>query len=59
MTSARPFRVALGHEQAIAELRRGAGSQLDPLVVETLLDLLERDPGGGAPYAASSATNRS
>ncbi|MDX6668940.1 MAG: hypothetical protein QOK04_2320 [Solirubrobacteraceae bacterium] len=59
MTSARPFRAALGHEQAIAELRRGAGSQLDPLVVETLLDLLERDPGGGASYAASSATNRS
>jgi diguanylate cyclase (GGDEF)-like protein len=59
MTSARPFRLALGREQAITELRRGAGSQLDPLVVETLLDLLERDPGGGASYAASSATNRS
>jgi response regulator RpfG family c-di-GMP phosphodiesterase len=59
MTSARPFRLALGREQAITELRRGAGSQLDPLVVETLLDVLERDPGAGAPYAASSANDRS
>jgi diguanylate cyclase (GGDEF)-like protein len=58
MTSARPFRTALTREQAMSELRRVSGSQLDPFVVETLLDVLERPPGG-APYSASSATNRS
>jgi HD-GYP domain-containing protein (c-di-GMP phosphodiesterase class II) len=59
MTSARPYRQQFAHEQAVAELRRGAGSQLDPLVVETLLDVLERFPSAGAPYAESSANNRS
>ena len=34
MTSARPYQGVLEQQAALAELRRGAGSQLDPLVVE-------------------------
>jgi HD-GYP domain-containing protein (c-di-GMP phosphodiesterase class II) len=41
MTSDRPYRAAMSHEEAIAELRRGAGTQFDPAVVAALLDVLE------------------
>jgi HD-GYP domain-containing protein (c-di-GMP phosphodiesterase class II) len=37
MTSDRVYRKALSEEVAAAELRRVAGSQLDPVVVEALL----------------------
>ncbi|MCX7794613.1 MAG: response regulator [Thermodesulfovibrionales bacterium] len=37
MTSARPYRPALGHEFAIEELRNNAGSQFDPMVVKAFL----------------------
>ncbi len=37
MTSDRPYRVALGAEEAAEELRRGAGTQFDERVVEALL----------------------
>ena len=37
MTSDRPYRTALPHEVALAELRRHAGTQFDPTVVEALL----------------------
>jgi diguanylate cyclase (GGDEF)-like protein len=40
MTTSRPYRAALTKEQAVAELRAGAGSTYDPDVVEALLDLL-------------------
>ena len=36
MTSDRPYRRALTHEQAVAEIRRLAGTQFDPRVVEAL-----------------------
>jgi diguanylate cyclase (GGDEF)-like protein len=38
----RPYRKALSHEEAVAELRRCAGTQLDPELVEPFVSLLER-----------------
>jgi len=40
MTSERPYRKALALEQAIAEIKRGAGKQFDPVVVDVLLKYL-------------------
>ncbi|NOY45980.1 MAG: HD-GYP domain-containing protein [Deltaproteobacteria bacterium] len=36
MTSDRPYRRGLGRDEALAELRRGAGTQFDPAAVEAL-----------------------
>jgi len=45
MTSDRPYRRALPPEEALAELRRCAGAQFDPRVVETFAALVaERRP---------------
>lgn len=41
MTSDRSYRPAMSLDEAIAELRAGAGSQFDPAVVELLLEELE------------------
>jgi len=40
MTTPRPYRPALTHEQAVQELRRGAGAQFDPEIVERFLELV-------------------
>jgi len=48
MTSARPYRRPLTREQALEELRRGAGTQFDPALVELFLRLAGRD---GVPTA--------
>jgi HD-GYP domain-containing protein (c-di-GMP phosphodiesterase class II) len=40
MTSDRPYRAAMRTVEAIAELRRNAGSQFDPRVVAALLEVL-------------------
>jgi diguanylate cyclase (GGDEF)-like protein len=40
MITSRPYRAAMGHEEAVEQLRSGAGRQFDPDVVEALLDLL-------------------
>lgn len=46
MTSHRPHRSALSHGDACEELRRGAGSQFDSVVVEAFLSVaIRRDPG--------------
>ena len=42
VTSERPYRGAMTVDEAKAELRRVAGSQLDPRCVEALLSVLER-----------------
>jgi putative nucleotidyltransferase with HDIG domain len=44
MTEDRVYRKALGHEKALGELRRNAGTQFDPLVVETFIRILEEQP---------------
>ena len=41
MTSDRVYRKAMSKERALAEIRRNAGTQFDPRVVEVFLDLLE------------------
>jgi two-component system, cell cycle response regulator len=55
MISPRPYRPALSIEQAVAELRRQAGAQFDPRVVEVFTTALERltpEPlSGPAPQA--------
>lgn len=40
MITARPYRQPMSHEAALEELRRGAGTQFDPQVVNCLLALL-------------------
>jgi two-component system cell cycle response regulator len=50
LTSQRSYRPALPPETALAELRRGAGSQLDPAIVEALAaELAEEAPSAAAP----------
>jgi diguanylate cyclase (GGDEF)-like protein/putative nucleotidyltransferase with HDIG domain len=51
MTSDRPYRRALTHEQALDELRRNAGRQFDPRCVAAFEDHL-----ANAPAAAPAAT---
>jgi HD-GYP domain-containing protein (c-di-GMP phosphodiesterase class II) len=43
MTADRPYRRALGSEEAAAELRRGAGTQFDTDVVAALLRTLDAE----------------
>ena len=43
LTTDRPYRSSLGEEVARARLREGAGSQFDPLVVETCLRVLDEE----------------
>ena len=40
MTTPRPYRPALSREDAIEQLRAGAGTTFDPEVIDALLDLL-------------------
>lgn len=42
MTSDRPYRSALDHESALAELQRNAGTQFDPQVVSALVAVVQR-----------------
>ena len=41
MTSDRPYRAALSFEEALEEVRAGAGSQFDPTVVGAFFDMVE------------------
>jgi diguanylate cyclase (GGDEF)-like protein len=51
MITSRPYRPALSPDEAVAELRAGAGKKFDPEVVDALLDLLGHKP----PQAADRA----
>jgi putative nucleotidyltransferase with HDIG domain len=44
MTSDRPYRPALSHQAAVAELGAGKGTQFDPVIVDTFLSILEGEP---------------
>ena len=58
MVNNRPYRRAMSREQAMAELRRCAGTQFDPNIVNAFLELLEdlpeelREAAEGAQEAA-------
>jgi diguanylate cyclase (GGDEF)-like protein/putative nucleotidyltransferase with HDIG domain len=55
MTSDRPYRDSIGYDAALAELRRCAGTQFDPLVVEAFIAALAREAlRAGTPVAASA-----
>jgi diguanylate cyclase (GGDEF)-like protein/putative nucleotidyltransferase with HDIG domain len=56
MSSARPYRPALSHEEIMKELRQGAGLQFDPKLVEVFIGIIEAgSPGGvGIEQDASS-----
>src|SRR5262249_61436390 len=45
MTAGRPYRPARRRDEAVAELRREAGHQFDPRVVDALLRAREREGG--------------
>ncbi|HEY32118.1 MAG TPA: PAS domain S-box protein [Dehalococcoidia bacterium] len=55
MTSPRPYRSALSDEEAIEEIRQGAGTQFDPKVVNAFLDT--RHANANAPEWTSDAAN--
>ena len=42
MTNDRPYRKALSHEAAVAELKHGEGSQFDPNLVDLFIELIEK-----------------
>jgi HD-GYP domain-containing protein (c-di-GMP phosphodiesterase class II) len=41
MTATRPYRSAFSREEVIRELRKGAGTQFDPKLVEIFIDLIK------------------
>lgn len=51
MTSDRPYRKALSPTEAIAELRRAAGTQFDPRVVEAFCDAVQEAQDGDTAVA--------
>ena len=58
MVSDRPYRRALGHEAACAELRSEAGRQFDPEVVEAFLEEMGHRDGVDAGRAAGRRIRR-
>ena len=47
MTSGRPYRLALTHADAVSELRREAGRQFDPSIVQAVIDVVGVSDGAG------------
>ena len=58
MTTDRSYRAAMSLDEAIRELRRNAGSQFSPAVVDALIGILNADPlvvGARGPRVAAVA----
>ena len=60
MTAGRPYREPYAEGEAVAEIRRCAGSQFDPRVVEEFVRVLgaEVEPDGAPARARESELNR-
>jgi HD-GYP domain-containing protein (c-di-GMP phosphodiesterase class II) len=54
LTSVRPYRRTFSHREAVAELRRHAGTQFDPQLLEKFLQMLEIHPPELEPTAPST-----
>ncbi len=54
MTSDRPYRAAMSHEEALAGLRRAAGTQFDPKIVKKFLALFAGEKGALPPASAAA-----
>ena len=50
MTAGRPYRAAVGSDQALGELRRCAGAQFDPEVVEAFCDMVASSSNGNGRF---------
>jgi HD-GYP domain-containing protein (c-di-GMP phosphodiesterase class II) len=57
MTSDRPYRPTVGHVAAVAELRRHAGSQFDPAIVDAFVQAIETRRAGDRVQTPINATN--
>jgi hypothetical protein len=55
MTSTRPYRAALPHDEAVRRLRAGAGLQWDPRIVDAFLRMWQQRPAVMAHLAAAGA----
>jgi HD-GYP domain-containing protein (c-di-GMP phosphodiesterase class II) len=55
MTSNRPYRQAMSHEEAMEEIRRHAGGQFDPEVVEKFEEVVGSIDLGPARYGSMKA----
>jgi HD-GYP domain-containing protein (c-di-GMP phosphodiesterase class II) len=55
MTHERAYRKALGREEALAELKRGAGTQFDPAVVEAFLAWAAKEGEELASYGQAAS----
>jgi HD-GYP domain-containing protein (c-di-GMP phosphodiesterase class II) len=55
MTTDRAYRSALSLEDALEEIRRGAGSQFDPVVAEALIVVARREAAAHGSTSAPAA----
>jgi HD-GYP domain-containing protein (c-di-GMP phosphodiesterase class II) len=52
MITDRPYRAALGHNEAIAQLVKGSGTQFDPGIVRVFVECLSAEAGTAPSRAA-------